>query len=721
MKLRRVVVDGFGSLSDFAVDALPDGLTVFYGPNEAGKSTLMRFLRQMLFGHWAGREKRLGDPPIRGGAHGGSLQFEAANGLWTLSRYETKSQVNSTLIAPDDRRLSGEEGEQQLALLRGQADAVVFRSVFSFDLGDLTPLALLDSDELREAIFSAGISGAGASAARALRELDEAVTGLLAVRKGDAPANAALDAMREADARIDEAQRTQARYAEAIARVDDLSATRTQLGTELAEVEARRQQIRQWGPLRELLDRHHAAVSALLAIRLDPTLEAVQTEAAALGAELSAFHERRRRADTLQGSMREVQLRLDALTEEPAPEPRSRLWLGVIVAAVALCGAILLFWRGFREPNLIALLAGAIAAGLGVSAALWSWRRMRRETAAQTQRLHAQTARRELSLRLARDQAEQTDLHVALDLWRQRAQKLLQQTGRPSGTSDEALAAAVESLASETLAAQQNRRRYQEQTHEAETIAAQLQRRAAQVANTEAAGPRPLDAQEVIASAQTGDPAAWDRQERELAGRARELQVRLDTALRDLTLTQSEREALERSTDIAEASLLRNTAAARLQRSMDEWMALRLAARLIETTLQTYQAEHQPEVLAHASEALAHLTAGRWTRVSAVVADELVVEGGRDRVRPEDLSRGAREQLYLALRFGLARHFVARGRALPLIVDDILVNFDPDRQQAAAELMGSLTRDLQLLFFTCHPDVVERLRRVVPDLRVVTL
>lgn len=716
MKLRSMSVDGFGSLSELVVTALPDGLTVFYGPNEAGKSTLMRFLQQMLFGRWAGRDKRLGDPPIRGGAYGGSMQFEAADGLWTLSRYETKSAVNSTLIAPDERRLSGEEGETQLAQLRGHADAALFRSVFSFDLDDLTPLALLDSDELREAIFSAGISGAGASAARALRELEESVASLLAVRKTEAPVNAALDSLKDADGRIHAAQRVQAHHADLIERVDSLLAVRATLGAEMTSIEARRQELRQWTPLRELIDRHQATVAARQSIRLDPALEAVHSQAAALRAELSAFQERRRRDAALQESIREVQLRLAALSEEPKAEPESLLWLGMTVAAIGLFGAVPLLWRGLAESNLIATAAGVIAGAIGSSASVWSWQRSRRDSLAQSHRLNTQTARRELGLRLARDQAEQADLHLAESDWRQRAQEVLLRCGRPIAVSDEALAAAVESLADEALFATQQRLRDQEQAREADAIAAQLQRRAAPVAAAHSG-----DAQSVIAAAQAGDPAAWEREERELAGRVRDLQVRLDTALRDLTLIQSEREALERSADIAEASLQRSTALAQLQQSMQEWVSLRLAATLIETTLHTYQAEHQPEVLAHASEALVRLTAGRWTRILPGMDGDLVIEGGSDRIGPEALSRGAREQLYLALRFGLARHFVARGRVLPLMVDDILVNFDPLRQQAAAELVGALSHEVQLLFFTCHPDVVERLRRVVPDLRVVEL
>jgi uncharacterized protein YhaN len=36
-------------------------------------------------------------------------------------------------------------------------------------------------------------------------------------------------------------------------------------------------------------------------------------------------------------------------------------------------------------------------------------------------------------------------------------------------------------------------------------------------------------------------------------------------------------------------------------------------------------------------------------------------------------------------------------------MDDILVNFDPDRAERAAEALHALAERHQVLFFTCHP------------------
>ena len=46
MKVRDIQIDGFGVWSGLSVDSMPEGMTVFYGPNEAGKTTLMQFWKR---------------------------------------------------------------------------------------------------------------------------------------------------------------------------------------------------------------------------------------------------------------------------------------------------------------------------------------------------------------------------------------------------------------------------------------------------------------------------------------------------------------------------------------------------------------------------------------------------------------------------------------------------------------------------------------------------
>jgi uncharacterized protein YhaN len=45
--------------------------------------------------------------------------------------------------------------------------------------------------------------------------------------------------------------------------------------------------------------------------------------------------------------------------------------------------------------------------------------------------------------------------------------------------------------------------------------------------------------------------------------------------------------------------------------------------------------------------------------------------------------------------------------ALPVLMDDILVNFDDERRLAAAEVIAEFAASRQVVYFTCHPATAE--------------
>ncbi|MCA9015279.1 MAG: DUF4332 domain-containing protein, partial [Planctomycetaceae bacterium] len=68
-----------------------------------------------------------------------------------------------------------------------------------------------------------------------------------------------------------------------------------------------------------------------------------------------------------------------------------------------------------------------------------------------------------------------------------------------------------------------------------------------------------------------------------------------------------------------------------------------------------------------------------------------------------ELSSGTREQLFLAIRLAMVERFRNQGVELPIILDDVLVNFDQKRTKAAIETLNAVaSKGQQILFFTCH-------------------
>ena len=87
MKLEELFLDGFGHFHQRTFSPAEEPVTVFLGPNEAGKSTLLAFIRTVIFGFpRQGRDAHY--PPLAGGRHGGRIRLSGDDGqAYTLERY----------------------------------------------------------------------------------------------------------------------------------------------------------------------------------------------------------------------------------------------------------------------------------------------------------------------------------------------------------------------------------------------------------------------------------------------------------------------------------------------------------------------------------------------------------------------------------------------------------------------------------------------------------
>ena len=82
------------------------------------------------------------------------------------------------------------------------------------------------------------------------------------------------------------------------------------------------------------------------------------------------------------------------------------------------------------------------------------------------------------------------------------------------------------------------------------------------------------------------------------------------------------------------------------------------------------------------------------------------------------LSKGARFQLYLALRFA-GYHELAKTRATaPFVADDIMETFDHFRAGEVLRQFADMGRVGQLLYFTQHQHLAEIAKAVCPEARV---
>jgi len=184
---------------------------------------------------------------------------------------------------------------------------------------------------------------------------------------------------------------------------------------------------------------------------------------------------------------------------------------------------------------------------------------------------------------------------------------------------------------------------------------------------------------------------------------------------------ERERRDIEESSNIVAFEHHLSSLKEELSASLRIWQVARLAEQLIQETLAKFERERQPKVLAFASERFDHVTRSQYTRLYQQNEDLCIELANGKTIMPEALSRGTAEQLYLCLRFGLAGDFASRGQSLPLVMDDVLVNFDPERARAIAEVICSIAQTQQVILFTCHPATARLFESLEPDCRCVEM
>ncbi len=219
-------------------------------------------------------------------------------------------------------------------------------------------------------------------------------------------------------------------------------------------------------------------------------------------------------------------------------------------------------------------------------------------------------------------------------------------------------------------------------------------------------------------------PDRWQTDADAAASQATELTAARDAALLELGALESEVAEIEASSDLASLALEREELVEQLRRELRAWTVAQVAAGLIDHTLERYLDERQPAVIQLAEQHLITITEGRYTglrldpEATGRAPRLMVIDQSGNVHSPMELSRGTVEQVYLCLRLALAEQ---HRTPLPLLLDDILVNFDPLRAIATTKVLAEVAASRQVLVYTCHPWVVEVVREVDGQVPVVEL
>lgn len=159
----------------------------------------------------------------------------------------------------------------------------------------------------------------------------------------------------------------------------------------------------------------------------------------------------------------------------------------------------------------------------------------------------------------------------------------------------------------------------------------------------------------------------------------------------------------------------------RMRAGQQHYDGLTQARTLFQEAFAELQASFGPRLNEQAARILGELTGQRYTDVKVDRSFAIKVAAPEDQVFHEwdYLSGGTVDQVYLALRLAVAGIITQAGQRMPLLLDDIFVQYDDQRALAGLRWLQNLSvqEKWQALLFTSHqrlPEMAVQLDQIVP-------
>jgi uncharacterized protein YhaN len=775
MKIENIHIDGFGVWTEKDWEHLAPGLNVFHGPNEKGKSTLMAFVRSILFGFDRRGSVRRYDP-LNGGIHGGWLDVQVKDRPIRIERKAGRHVRGTAIIYDGDATGS----ESELEALLGGTTRTLYHNVFAFGLEELEQFHTLQDNEVAQHITGAGLGIGATKWTGVQRDIDARQSAMFLPRGQNGSINVALKELEAVREDLDRTEHQPEEYWAAhearirlAAEIRGLEEIVVDLKQRAAQYEKRlnsRPQVER----RNFLEKTLASLPIVVQFpeggveRLGLLNKHIQT--------LQAEYEASRR-EAEQRRMRKLDLRAQADPSEydrrariiealrslvPRVDATRRIYsasLEKLHATTQENAAHESAVAGVRPPSQISVFmfigliwcgaAGILLAGhpypamalLAVSLTPYLWYR-RRQAGHNALRLKLADCVERLrfcgeEVRKVENEGRGIEAEI---------RKLIGK--REIGPED--IATRVADLEQLSKLAEELRRvedsvvrsnddlqRIDHQIKEQNAAVAALLAEASAADEAEFLESADAYKQRLLLSAELdrippdpGDPPmlfdlhdnvqeAFDSTKTELA----DMEQRLVDVRHEAGRVAERIAIMERSEERSRLLTRQELILAKLDANAETWAVLTLCKTLLDETRKIYETERQPGVLRQASLFFKVMTEGHYIRVIAPLdgAEIQVERADGVRLPPQLLSRGTAEQLYLAMRLALVREYASTNDALPVVFDDVFVNFDPARTRNTLQAVRELAETHQVLLFTCHPHLVNIVEEIVPSARIFPL
>lgn len=250
MIIRKLLIYGFGQHEDITVE-LSNGINVFYGLNEVGKTTIQQFILQILFGFPQKNQQQLRYEPKKGGKYGGQIHItDQEFGDCMIERVKGKATGDVTVYLPN-----GEQGHEELLkkMIRGY-NRQSFEAVFSFSVHQLQQIENLSEEELSRVLLASGTTGADQLST--VKETLEKRQQELFKKSGKVPLlNKQIASLVKQDQQLKEERKKIDSYEPTIKRVNEIETELAQILQQEQQLQMEIQRLNEYRQLSPLLDK----------------------------------------------------------------------------------------------------------------------------------------------------------------------------------------------------------------------------------------------------------------------------------------------------------------------------------------------------------------------------------------------------------------------------------------------------------------------------------
>jgi uncharacterized protein YhaN len=206
----------------------------------------------------------------------------------------------------------------------------------------------------------------------------------------------------------------------------------------------------------------------------------------------------------------------------------------------------------------------------------------------------------------------------------------------------------------------------------------------------------------------------------EIAREVEERQGRRDQLSEQIGEEKAALATAEESTDALRAAQEAEMVRAHVASAAAAYAEARIGAAIVRRAVERYRSLHQAPMLKRAGELFTRFTLGIFTElfVDADDGGEVVLYGrehGGLRKQVEQMSKGTREQLFLALRIAAIERYVQSTGPVPVVFDDVFIESDEPRSERIFEALGELAGKTQVIVLTHHRHLIEVGRRAIGE------